>query len=262
MVSIVIPMYNGELTIERTILSCLKQTYQDMEIIIVDDCSSDDSLKNVHKISENNPRIKVIRNDVNVGLCKNANIGIDHASGEFLLMLGQDDMLVENHVEEMIKKFDKDVAMVYCNCLLIDENDNIYEQCEWSGRELTVNDFIRNNAISSCGAMIRKEYVNHFNGYPEFAEYPNYGEWYLWIELATLGKIVPCYSVLSLYRRHKNNISNTFNDKSKLILLNNYSNRCRKLAIKYADISIMKKITAYIYIFLKNFHTILKYICS
>ena len=87
MVSIVIPMYNGELTIERTILSCLKQTYQDMEIIIVDDCSSDDSLKNVHKISENNPRIKVIRNDVNVGLCKNANIGIDHASGEFLLML-------------------------------------------------------------------------------------------------------------------------------------------------------------------------------
>lgn len=260
MVSIVIPMYNGELTIEKTVLSCIKQTYVDLEIIITDDCSSDNSIKIVEKMAEKNDKIKVIRNSENAGLCKNANIGIAHAAGQFLLMLGQDDMLAENHIEEMLKQFDEDVVMVYCNCSLIDENDNIYEQCKWNGRELTVNDFIRNNAISSCGAMLRKECVDRFEGYPVFVEYPNYGEWYLWVELSTLGRIVPCNSVLALYRRHKNNISNTFNDKSKLIILNHYSNRCRKLAIRYANMSHLKKISGYIYILLKSLQTRLKYI--
>lgn len=260
MVSIIIPMYNGEATIEKTVKSCLYQTYSDIEIIVVDDHSSDDSVSIVKKIMASNRNITLICNDMNMGLCKNANKGIISASGQFLLMLGQDDLLKENHIQEMLTYFHDDTSMVYCNCSLIDENDTVYKTNTWSNKELTVNDFVKNNAVSSCGALLRKASVDKCGGYPEFPEYPNYGEWYLWIELATVGKIVPCDSVLSLYRRHKNNISNTFNDPDKIKKLNHYANKCRRLAISKSSLSLFGKMSAHIYILLKNMQINAKYI--
>lgn len=259
-VSIIIPLYNGEKTIKKTIESCLKQTYQSIEIIITDDHSSDNSLNIVKKVATSDFRIKILEHKNSQGLCKNSNKAASNVKGEFLLFLGQDDLLETIHIEEMLKYFDSSISMVYCNCLLIDENDNIIGKNDLDYREVYYRDFVRKNAIQSCGAIIRKSAFEKVGGYPEFDKYPNYGEWYLWVKLLSTGRIIQCTSVRSLYRRHNSNISNSFNQKKYIIGLNKYWNKCRKLALGKAEFSIFKRFIEHTYILARTIRVYIRYV--
>ena len=90
-VSIVTVCFNSEKTIERTLNSVLDQTYKNIEIIIVDNCSSDktyDLLKTF-----NDPRIKLYRNNKNLGMCENWNECLKYAKGDYIQYLHGDDIL-------------------------------------------------------------------------------------------------------------------------------------------------------------------------
>ncbi len=80
-------MYNREKEIKRAIQSCLTQTFRDFEIIIVDDASSDNSILEVNNFDD--PRIKLIRHDVNKGVCPARNTGIEHASADWIIFFRQ-----------------------------------------------------------------------------------------------------------------------------------------------------------------------------
>ena len=99
MISIIMPVYNTELYLETAILSVLMQTYDDFELICIDDCSSDSSLEILERYSVSDSRIKIIKNDTNKGLSYNRNLGMDIAQGEYVLFLDSDDWLAFNTLE-------------------------------------------------------------------------------------------------------------------------------------------------------------------
>jgi len=130
-VSIIIPTYNGEKYIKRAILSVLNQTFQDFEIIVVDDFSCDNTVKIVRELQIKNPRIKLICLEKNSGgpaLPKNK--GFEISSGEFIAYLDQDDEWLENKLEEQIKFFnnskDKKLGLVSCGASLINNSGKCF----------------------------------------------------------------------------------------------------------------------------------------
>nr|WP_082807959.1 glycosyltransferase [Helicobacter himalayensis] len=98
-ISIVIPTYNVERYIARCLESCINQTFSDIEILIVDDCGSDDSIKIAQSFADKDSRIRIIHNAQNLGTFNARLEGIKHALGEYLLFLDADDYLELNACE-------------------------------------------------------------------------------------------------------------------------------------------------------------------
>jgi glycosyltransferase involved in cell wall biosynthesis len=102
--SIIIPLYNREKTISRAIESILNQTFQDFEIIVVDDCSTDHSAEIVHKLKVLDARIKYINNEINQERCISRNKGIQIALGKYICFLDSDDYHLPIHLETFYHK--------------------------------------------------------------------------------------------------------------------------------------------------------------
>lgn len=103
LVSIIIPIYNGNEHIEELIKSIKNQTYKKIEIIAIDNNSNDDSLKTLKKINEDMP-IVIFSNEINRGYCGGCNKGIEIAKGEYLLFLSQDRLMKNDWIEKAILK--------------------------------------------------------------------------------------------------------------------------------------------------------------
>ncbi len=123
LVSVVIPMYNASAYINKTIESVINQTYKNIEIIVVDNCSTDNSVEIVRSL--NSDKIKLYENEKNLGFTGNVNRGIEYAQGDYIKFLCADDELKENCIEELIKLFNDETSAIYCNCDYIDSNENI-----------------------------------------------------------------------------------------------------------------------------------------
>lgn len=108
MISVIIPLYNKETQIGRTLKSVLSQSYQDFEVVIVNDGSTDSSVDIVHKIDD--PRIRVI-NQKNAGVAVARNNGIAMARGEFIALLDGDDLWKETYLETQFR-----LAQEYPEC--------------------------------------------------------------------------------------------------------------------------------------------------
>jgi glycosyltransferase involved in cell wall biosynthesis len=102
--SIIIPLYNREKTISRAIESILNQTFQDFEIIVVDDFSTDQSAEIVHKLKILDARIKYIKNEINQERCISRNKGIQIALGKYICFLDSDDYHLPIHLETFYHK--------------------------------------------------------------------------------------------------------------------------------------------------------------
>lgn len=103
LVSVVVPNYNCEKYIRETLNSILNQTYKNIEIIIIDDCSSDESYKIALNYATKFSNIKVIRLEKNSGAAIARNKGIEIASGEYIAFLDSDDIWLETKLEKQIK---------------------------------------------------------------------------------------------------------------------------------------------------------------
>lgn len=114
MVSVIIPTYNRASTIRKSILSVKEQTYQNIEIIIVDDASEDDTEAIVKSIDDN--RIIYIKNPVNKGVATSRNIGIKSAKGEFIAFNDSDDVWMHDKLEKQMLIMEEypECMLVYC----------------------------------------------------------------------------------------------------------------------------------------------------
>lgn len=126
-VSVCIPAYNSEKYIGKTIQSALSQTYQNFELVIVDDCSTDRTLNTIKEYKD--PRIRLIENERNLGPEKNWNKALAEAKGKYIKLLHHDDWLYPSCLERQAvilkNPAHKDVVLVCCSRYVIDENDNI-----------------------------------------------------------------------------------------------------------------------------------------
>lgn len=104
--SIILPTYKVQKYIERCLESCINQTFSNIEIIVVDDCGGDQSINIAKKFAEHDSRIKIIHSNSNRGTFLARNLGVSHASGQYVLFLDPDDQLTINAVELLKKEVD------------------------------------------------------------------------------------------------------------------------------------------------------------
>lgn len=124
MISVIVPVYNVKKYLDACVQSIVNQTYRDMEILLIDDGSTDDSGDLCDKWLEKDARVKVFHKE-NGGICSARNYGLAHCRGEYIAFVDSDDMIDVNmmqHLYEAIKKEHADVAACY-ECAFINENE-------------------------------------------------------------------------------------------------------------------------------------------
>lgn len=102
LVSIITPSYNASKFIEETLESILKQTYSNWELIIIDDCSTDNSIEILQPYIEQDSRIKVLLNETNLGAASSRNRGLDIANGDYIAFLDSDDLWLPQKLSKQI----------------------------------------------------------------------------------------------------------------------------------------------------------------
>lgn len=185
-VSIIIPVYNAEKFIGKTIESVLNQTYKNWEILIFNDKSKDNSLKIIKKYSEKDKRIKFVDSKENVGVVAARNKLIEIATGEFIAFLDADDYWKQNKLEKQIKFMLKNNALISCTeytRVTEDEkeiNDIIIKEI------ITYEDMLKNNYLGCLTVIynankLRKRY---------FKEREKNEDYVLWLEIVKETKII------------------------------------------------------------------------
>ena len=101
MISIVTTCYNLEDYIEDCLVSLINQSYENLELIVVNDCSTDNSLSIIKKIADKDSRIKIINNDINLGAGKSRKIGIESANGDYIMLVDGDDWITSNYLKTL-----------------------------------------------------------------------------------------------------------------------------------------------------------------
>lgn len=124
-VSIIMPLYNAERFVEKAVDSILRQTYEDFELIVVDDCGQDSSREIVSSITDS--RIKILRNDKNRGIAFSRNRGLDAAAGEYIALMDDDDLAPLERLEKEVNYLEehRDIDVVGGNYCHIDKDDSV-----------------------------------------------------------------------------------------------------------------------------------------
>jgi len=202
LVSIVTPSYNSAKYISQTIESVLNQTYQNWEMIIVDDLSSDNSIDIISKYLGD--RIKLIQLEKNSGSAVARNRAIEEAKGRYIAFLDADDIWLPNKLEKQIEFLDRyKLAFTYSSYYLIDEDGNdlgIFKTEE----SITYRSILKTNPIGCLTAIYDTEKLGKVF-MPNIRKRQDYGTW-----LKILKKIETSQGILeplAKYRILKNSLS-------------------------------------------------------
>jgi glycosyltransferase involved in cell wall biosynthesis len=222
-VSVIIPNYNYGRFLEKRIQSVLAQTYQDFEIIYLDDVSTDDSNQVLAKFLDNK-RIRTSYNQVNSGSpFKQWNKGMREAKGEYVWIAEADDYADEHLLAELVDKLDNNpnVGIAYCQSWEVDENDNILSNMEWwtadlneqrwqqdfvnSGKDELKQYLIIKNTIPNASAiLLRRSVYEKVGGADESMKVA--GDWMLWVKMLLNSDVAFVAKPLNYYRKHTNNV--------------------------------------------------------
>src|SRR5262249_54645146 len=170
LISVIIPAYNDAATVERTISSALNQTYSNLEVLVVDDGSTDETALVVRRMADADRRIRLLQK-ANGGLVSARNNGIAHAGGEFIAPIDADDLWhpqkIEKQVAVMRDSGDR-VGLVYCWSRAIDEEDRVLwdvSPCSLRGNVYAA--LIIRNFLPSGAPLVRRRCVEEIGGYDE-----------------------------------------------------------------------------------------------
>ena len=248
-ISIITASYNYENYIKETIQSVIDQTYQDWEMIIVDDDSKDNSVEIIKTYCDNDKRIKLYthENNENKGLSQTIQLGLSKAQGEWIIFLESDDILTPDYIEKKLSIINqnKDVILIFNDCELFGDEDKISKSLFWIKKtrkhlqkqtypKNMFHDFYTENKIFSFSSvMAKKEYLTQIDYQSPI---PCLLDWNLWIQLSYMGKFFYLPEKLTKWRLHYDSYIQTSNHKSPLELQTKiYLN----ISKKYKDYSIL-----------------------
>jgi glycosyltransferase involved in cell wall biosynthesis len=170
-ISICLPVYNGEEFLEQAIESVLAQTHHDFELLIADDRSSDQSVNLVERYAQKDPRIIRWTNEKNTGIFANYNECLKRASGEYIKLFAQDDVLEPTCVEKLAAVLNghKNVSIVSCARTVIDNDgrgsgiERFFDQDTSITGVKVIKDYVRTFVYrvgTPCQVMFRKEFMS------------------------------------------------------------------------------------------------------
>lgn len=203
-VSIVLPTYNGARYLSASIDSCLKQTYPNIELVIVDDCSTD-ATPSILDGYRNDPRVKIIRHTMNSKLPSALNTGFSHSSGAYLSWTSDDNLYISDAIEQMVDYLEghPDVAFVYADYWLIDDHGDIMRRVRAGPPE-----HLREYCAIAC-FLYRRDVYDKVGDYdPALFRYEDYD---YWLRVMQSFKMAWYPEPLYFYRRHISSL--TANDQ-------------------------------------------------
>lgn len=192
LVTVICLCYNQEAYVIECLNSVINQSYSNIELIIVDDFSTDNSKKTICTWLQNNPEIQFIANEINLGITKSFNNALEFAKGKYIIDLAADDVLLPECVASQINAFNtssfKNLGVVYGNAELISETGSfdsyyfpvnaqkkvIQKRITGDIYENVISDF---NSMCSVSAMIKKSVLDYLGGYDESLAYEDLDFW-------------------------------------------------------------------------------------
>ena len=244
LVSVVVPVYNGEKYLEKTVESILNQDYQNIELILVDDGSHDKSAKIMKELEGKDTRIKPFYNQ-NGGVANARNFGIAQAKSEFVAFCDQDDLWLPSKLSQQLPLFNNEkVGVVYCGAIA---DAVLYNKQSKPGFENkfkgdVFDRLVQSNMLTCCTAIARKTCLHQVNGFDEDRALMGVDDWHLWLKLAMVCEFDYVEEYLAIHVFHGDNYSS--NDKkmhaAELVCLR----KIEKLAQQYdkcADWQVIKQ---------------------
>lgn len=221
LVSVIVPSYNYAEYIEKRMDSLINQTYQDIEILVIDDCSSDNSVE-ILRTYESHPKVKLIVREQNGGWVVVNNQGVEMSSGEYVLFAQSDDecdsMMIERLVDAL--KSNPTAGVAFCRSLLIDEqnqllgDDFIYRdrafRTKCASDALITGSEMSRFLFHSCvipnlsAVLIRQECFTLCGGFTSL--YRVCGDWDWFYKIAAYFDFAYIAEALNSFRQHKKTV--------------------------------------------------------
>lgn len=220
MISVIVPVFNVEKYLSKCLESITHQTLSNIEIICVNDGSTDNSLEILENFAKKDPRVKVYTKE-NGGLSSARNFGLDRAVGDFVAFVDSDDELYEDALENLFKSLVSDSTLASVGSIKVcyeahhelKESDDSYYRLTNSGKTALTDSVIDSFHYSACGCLFSKEVIDNFHlRFPEGLYYED--AWWHWAFFSQL-KFVSFVNkpVYKYFRRSVSIMSQTF-DKS------------------------------------------------
>ncbi|WP_429078634.1 glycosyltransferase family 2 protein [Aeromonas hydrophila] len=143
LISIVVPVFNVEDYINDALKSMLNQTYKNIEIIVVDDASTDKTYDILNGFKDD--RVKILRNKKNSGICHSLNKALSIAKGEYIARADGDDILLPDRISQQLAylKENPDIGIVGCSLTTIDENNNEIGQVKYTDNQVSIKKVLK-----------------------------------------------------------------------------------------------------------------------
>lgn len=201
LISIILPVFNGEKYLVQAIQSCLDQTYRNLELVIVDDDSTDKTLEIAEEFAAKDSRIKIKKNVENIKLPASLNVGHQMATGAYLTWISDDNFFEPEALEIMYNAILREaVGVVYSDFRVVEENGGFI-------RSVAINhssNLLLENSIGVCFLYTRQVY-EMIGGYDE--KLHTIEDYDFWLRLSLCCKFYHVEKVLYNFRRHSNSLS-------------------------------------------------------
>lgn len=204
MVSIIMPCYNGGRYLNSSIGSVISQSYENWELIIVDDCSTDNSVEIIKQFQEKDQRIKLFSTSFpSGGPAVPRNIGLSRASGEYIAFLDADDIWLPEKLSHQMLLFHDNVSIVYANYEKIDANGERKNRVVIAPEKVSYHDLLFGNCIACSTAVIKNSFESN-----ELFNQIGHEDYEYWLSLLSKGGMaVNSGSVEMLYRVSPKSVS-------------------------------------------------------
>lgn len=224
-VTVICSCFNHEKFVIESLESVKNQTFKNIQLIVIDDCSLDQSVIVIENYCKKNSEILFLKNNINLGITKSFNLALKYATGNFILDLAADDVLLPNCIEVQLIKFKstsyKNIGLVYANV------ENINEKGKFVSNYFNVNQYKKvlevrptgkiyseiikpGNSFCSVSALTKKEVYLFLNGYDEDLAYEDFD---FWVRLSQHFEIDFIDEVLVKKRFTSNSLGKQFQNK-------------------------------------------------
>jgi glycosyltransferase involved in cell wall biosynthesis len=213
LVSIAMCTYNGERFLREQLNSLIAQDYPNLELIVVDDKSTDSTFDILQEYEKKYPYIHTIQNDKNIGFVRNFEKAIQHCTGEYIALCDQDDIWFPHKITTLVNNIG-DAGLIYSQVKRINENGTLLDKDLIRSNSLEGKchlNFLFKSGIPGHLCLMKKEVLSKALPFPEGISF--HDRWIIFITAALCGiKAYP--EVLSLHRKHGKNAALGINSRS------------------------------------------------
>jgi glycosyltransferase involved in cell wall biosynthesis len=201
LISIALCTYNAGPYLEKQLFSILEQSYENIEIVVVDDCSTDGTYERLEKLKENHPKIRTYKNDVNLGFNKNFEKAIRLCQGEYIAISDQDDIWLPDKLEVLANNIG-DNWLIFSNSELIDIDENRLNiqilKPDFSLSNRSFKGILMYNSVTGHTTLFSRPFIEQFLPIPK----KGYYDWWMGFVAIYHHRATCINQCLTLHRMH------------------------------------------------------------